>query len=48
VIVLSADVHAAVDVDLVGPEASPPEVEGRFPDRANAVRHQGHVQLAAG
>ena len=46
VIVLSADVHAAVEVDLVRPEARPPEAEVRFPDRANTVRHQGHVRLA--
>ncbi len=94
VIVLSADVHAAVDVDFgngvrefiagpigawtlcsmvpmarrhlqasrrpfvcdtsnwarltVRPEASPPEVEVQFLDRTDAVRHQGHVRLAAG
>lgn len=94
VIVLSADVHAAVDVDLgdgvrefiagplgawplcslvptarrplqasgrpfvcdtvnwarvtVRPEASPPEVEVQVRDPTDAVRHQGHVRLAAG
>lgn len=94
VIVLSADVHAAVDVDLgdgvrefiagplgawplcslvptarrqlqasgrpfvcdtftwarvtVRPEASPPEVEVQFRDPTDAVRHEGHVRLAAG
>ena len=93
VIVLSADVHAAVDVDfndgvrefIAGPvaawtlcalvplarrylqasgrpfvcdafnwarltvraEASPPEVEVQFLDRADAMRHQGHVRLEA-
>jgi alkaline phosphatase D len=93
VIVLSGDVHAAVDVDFgdgvrefiagpiaawtlcslvpiarrylqasgrpfvcdsfnwarltVRPEASPPEVEVRVLDRADAVRHQGYVRLAA-
>ena len=46
-IVLSADVHAAVEVDLVRPEARPPEAEVRVPDRANTVRHHGRVQLAA-
>jgi hypothetical protein len=29
-------------------EASPPEVEVQFLDRTDAVRHQGHVRLAAG
>ena len=94
VVVLSADVHAAVDVDFydgvrefiagplaawplcsiapiarryleasgrpficdafnwarltVRPEAHPPEVEVQFLDVGDAVRHRGHVRLAAG
>jgi alkaline phosphatase D len=94
VIVLSADVHAAVDVDVadgvreliagpiaawtlcslvplarrqlqasgrpfvcdtlnwarltVRPEASPPEVEVQFLDRADLVRHRGHVRVGTG